>query len=76
MFEWLRRAEAFVAIDLSQLPAGTGIVDLSSEPARAAAALRGFRAINFARASSEVLIELRVPPEAVLPYVPLPGSPP
>jgi RHS repeat-associated protein len=60
-----------VAIDLAGLPAGTRVVDLSSEAARAAAGVTHPIPANFARRSAEVLIEIEVPRSAVLDAVPI-----
>lgn len=62
---------AVVAIDLTKLPAGARVIDLSSGAARDAAGLLHPIARNFARASAEILIEIEVPAEAILDYVPI-----
>jgi hypothetical protein len=53
-----------IEIDLNQLPQGTKVIDLSTDAGRAAN-LKGVTSTNWAKASSEVLIEGYIPPEAI-----------
>jgi len=62
-----------VAVDVLGLEASS-IIDLSSELGRSSYLTRR-DAINFARKSGEVLILRQIPPQTILPYIPLGNTP-